>query len=70
MAELSKKGKRQDRRSLSSRKNLDSFIPRTPPGYRPTKAIRFTLPAPLADKLEAMTKQERDELLRQALLGN
>jgi hypothetical protein len=36
-------------------------------GARPTKALRFTLPEPLADKLEAMTKAERDALMAQAL---
>ena len=38
-----------------------------PPGIRATKAMRFTLPTALADRLEAMTKAERDELMRAAL---
>lgn len=40
-----------------------------PEGYRPTKAMRFTLPEALADRLEAMPKAERDELMRKALGG-
>jgi hypothetical protein len=39
-----------------------------PEGIRATKAMRFTLPDELADKLEAMNKIERDELMKKALI--
>ena len=38
-----------------------------PPGLRRTKAMRFTLPTDLADRLDAMTKAERDEAMRLGL---
>jgi hypothetical protein len=38
-----------------------------PSGMRATKAMRFTLPDALAEKLEAMTKAERDALIKKAL---
>jgi hypothetical protein len=38
-----------------------------PQGTRATKAMRFTLPDELADRLEAMTKAERDRLIQNAL---
>jgi hypothetical protein len=38
-----------------------------PIGVRPTKAMRFTLPTALADKLESLPKQERDNLLKSFL---
>lgn len=49
-------------------KHLKS-IPKLPEGTRFTKAIRFTLPEPLAKRLEVMPKAERDALVRQALEG-
>lgn len=39
-----------------------------PEGIRATKAMRFTLPDELADQLEAMSKIERDELMKKALI--
>lgn len=36
-------------------------------GVRATKAMRFTLPDALADRLEAMTKTERDAWALQSL---
>lgn len=38
-----------------------------PSTHRPTKALRFTLPVELADRLEAMSKAERDALLERML---
>jgi hypothetical protein len=39
-----------------------------PEGIRATKAMRFTLPDELADQLETMSKMERDELMKKALI--
>ena len=36
-------------------------------GLRRTKAFRFTLPDKLADKLESLSKVERDALISEAL---
>ena len=38
-----------------------------PEGVRSTRAMRFTLPDALADRLEQMTKAERDAFMREAL---
>lgn len=42
-------------------------VDRPPPGSRPTKALRFTLPNELVEKLEAMSKPERDAWAIKAL---
>jgi hypothetical protein len=44
---------------------LESYRGR--PGYRPTKPLRLTLPIALADAFEAMTKDERTELIIRAM---
>lgn len=47
--------------------SLQNVRPPLPEGVRSTRALRFTLPEALADRLEEMSKLERDELVRRAL---
>lgn len=50
------------------RPNLQALgLTQLPDGVRITKAMRFTLPEKLADKLEAMQKKDKDQLLFTAL---
>lgn len=44
-------------------------VKRLPSGERATKPFRFTLPIEVAEQFEAMSKAERDALVKNAILS-
>lgn len=64
-ATLNSKERPQNRNLRLNPQNLG--VEALPEGVIATKAMRFTLPEPLAKRLEAMSKAERDTLVREAL---